>query len=425
MDTVGRGIRVALAIAWKELQVTARDRGLLAVLFLLPLIFASLFSLSQQEDVDEATGVARIRVEVFVVNEDEGRFGRQVADALRQLPVLDVETLGSVEEADRRVSEGERTAAIVIPAGFSDRIDAYEPSAVKVIVDPVQAAIGGVVMGVTNFAVTPAAIEGELAHGVDTFMARTGALEGATPELVRANEARTVGAIMTQLRSMASDPGIVLVSEDVDDGEVSEPVNLFDVFMPAFAVMFAFFLTGHIGQTFHRERDAGTFRRLLAAPVGASAMIAGPMLAYVIIVVAQVVFLFGIGAAVFGMDIGDSLLGLLAVSGALGLVVATFGLLLGALAGSGRQADLLGTLIAFALPFLSGIFPMTAPRPEYLAGGLFAEVGRFVPHQHAAEGYRLVMSGEGTLETVLFRVGVLLLFAAVFFVLAMRRLRFD
>jgi ABC-2 type transport system permease protein len=395
------------------------------VLFLLPLIFASLFSLSQQQGVDESTGVAPITVEIFVVNQDEGRFGGRIVDALRQMPMLDVRPLGSAEDADRRVGEGERTAAVIIPAGFSDRIDAYEAADVQVVVDPVQQAMAGVVTGLANFAAAPAAIEGELAHGVGTFVSQTGALEGAPPELVRANEARIVGAIMTQLQAMESDPTIAVVSEELGGETPQEPINLFDLFMPAFAVMFAFFLTGHIGETFHRERDAGTFRRLLASPLTRAAMVAGPMLAYVIVVVLQIVFLFGIGAALFGMDIGDSLVGLLAVSIALGFVVATLGLLLGVLTRTGRQADVVGMLVAFALPFISGIFPMTGFRAEYLAGGLQADIGKVIPHQYAAEGYRLVMSGEGTVETVLIQVAALLVFAAIFFVLALRRLRFD
>jgi ABC-2 type transport system permease protein len=149
------------------------------------------------------------------------------------------------------------------------------------------------------------------------------------------------------------------------------------------------------------------------------------MLAYVIIVVLQVVFLFGIGAGLFGMDIGDSLLGLLVVSVALGLVVASLGLFLGVITRTGRQADIVGMLVAFVLPFISGIFPMTGLRAEYLSGGLLGSIGMFSPHMHAAEGYRLVMSGEGTLDAVLVQVAALLVFAAVFFVLAIRRLRFD
>jgi ABC-type multidrug transport system permease subunit len=148
------------------------------------------------------------------------------------------------------------------------------------------------------------------------------------------------------------------------------------------------------------------------------------MLAYMAIVVLQVVFLFGIGAGLFKLQIGNSLPGLLVVSLALGLVVATFGLLIGVITRTGRQADTLGTLAAFVLPFISGIFPMNSIQPGYLSGGVLATIGTYIPHMHAAEGFRLVMTGEGTVETVLIQVGALLVFAVVFFAIASRRLRF-
>jgi ABC-2 type transport system permease protein len=415
-------IRATAAVAWKELQVTLRDRGLLAVLFLLPLTFASLFSLSQQGAVDEATGAATITVDVFVVNEDKGEYGRQVVDALKQVAMLDVVELGTAQDADTRVGQGERTAAIIVPADFSEAIDAYRPTQVRVVVDPVQQAIAGVVVGLTNFAASPVSIQGELLQGTRTFLDQTGVLDGAPPEAVRAVEAQTVGAIMAQLQAMQQDPAIAVASEDLVKDP--KPVNLIDSFMPAFAVMFAFFLVGHVGQTFHRERDEGTFRRLLASPLSRAAIIGGPMAAFMAVVVLQVVFLFGIGAGVFKLQLGNSLPGLLGVSLALGLTVSTFGLMVGTLTGTGRQADTLGSLVAFVLPFISGIFPMNSLEPAYLSGGPIATIGTFIPHMHAAEGFRLVMTGEGTLETVLVQVGYLLAFSVVFFAIARWRLRF-
>jgi ABC-2 type transport system permease protein len=416
-------IRATLAITWKELQVTFKDRGLLAILFALPLVFASLFSLSQQGAADLATGAIPLTVEVFVVNDDDGLYGAQVAEILGQMAILRVEEIDSAAEADERVGNGERAAAIIIPAGFSAGIDAYEPTRLAVVVDPVQQALAGVVVGLANFAATPVSTQGELLEGTRRFIEEAGVLDGAPPEGKAAVEAQTVGAIMEQLQQMQTDPPIAVIGENPTGS--GESVNLMDSFMPAFAVMFAFFLVGHVGQTFHKERDEGTFRRLLASPLSRASMIAGPMVAYTIVVVLQVVFLFGVGAGLFKLELGDSLLGLLAVSVALGLTVATMGLLVGVITRTGRQADTLGTLVAFVLPFISGIFPMGGFEPTYTAGGTIGMIGMFIPHMHAAEGYRLVMTGEGTPETVLVQVAILLLFAAVFFALASRRLRFD
>jgi ABC-type multidrug transport system permease subunit len=80
--------------------------------------------------------------------------------------------------------------------------------------------------------------------------------------------------------------------------------------------------------------------------------------------------------------------------------------------------------VAFVLPFISGIFPMGGFDPSYMSGGIIGTIGTFIPHMHAAEGYRLVMTGQGTVETVLIQTVALLVFALVFFLLAVRRLRF-
>ncbi len=416
------GLRPTLAIAWKELQVTFRDRGLLAILFLLPLVFASLFSLSQQGAADQATGAVPMTIDVFVVDEDDGAYGAQVASVLGRMSVLRVEELTSAAEARDRIGQGERTAAVIIPAGFSAAIDAYTPTRLEVVVDPVQQALGAVVVGLSNYAASAVSIQGELLEGTRRFVDQSGVLASAPPEVQAAVEAQTVGAIMAQLQEMQAAPPIRVET----DGPTSsgKPVNLMDSFMPAFAVMFAFFLTGHIGQTFHKERDEGTFRRLLAAPLSHASIIAGPMVAYTLVVVIQVTFLFAIGAGVFKLNLGDSLAGLVAVSLALGITVACFGLMLGVVTRTGRQADIAGTLTAFVLPFISGIFPFGGFDPAYLAGGTIATIGMFIPHMHAAEGFRLVMTGQGTFETVLVQVLFLLGFAAIFFGIASRRLRF-
>lgn len=67
---------------------------------------------------------------------------------------------------------------------------------------------------------------------------------------------------------------------------------------------------------------------------------------------------------------------------------------------------------------------MNSLEPSYLAVGVLGTIRTYIPHMHAAEGFRLVMTGEGTIETVLIQVGWLLAFAAVFFVIARRRLTF-
>ena len=124
-----------LSVAWKEIQLILKDRGSLAVLFLLPLLLGSLYgsiNLKMAGNGDDPT----ILLDVCLVNEDAGIFGEQVAEALRGIEELKFETFDTVAEAEQRVADGEATAAIVIPADFTQKIDAYTPTAIQVIVDP-------------------------------------------------------------------------------------------------------------------------------------------------------------------------------------------------------------------------------------------------------------------------------------------------
>ncbi|MGD8856209.1 MAG: ABC transporter permease [Chloroflexota bacterium] len=407
------------AIAWKNLLVLSKDRGELAILFLMPLLFASLIGVSAGGGGNgEETSV---RFDVYVVNNDEGPFGKMVEDILAEMPILRIEKLDSAAEADQLVAEGERLAAIVIPANFSQQIDAYDPTEVTVVVDPVNQEYAGQVTGLVNYAVAPPSVQGELQHGIRQVLNESGVLDKAPPEMRQAAEAQILGAIMTQLQVMETDPPIVVTTEEETE-EVEEAFNPFAIVIPNFAVMFAFFLMGTIAQAMHTEKDHGTFRRLLAAPLDRAAIIGGTMIAFMIVVFLQVIFMFSIAAGVFNMPLGHSVGGLLLITFTLSLAATSLGLLLAAVTRDGKQAGTVGMILGFVLAGLGGTIISFR---IYQAGGPLQIVGMLTPHAHASEGFqRLTVDGLG-LAGVAPQGLILLGFALVFFVAAMYLLKFE
>ena len=88
-------IRDTLAMAWKEIQVLLKDRGALAVLFLLPLLFGSLYgSINLQAAGGSDDPI--ILLHVGLVNEDTGIFGSEIAKALRTIDELSLESIADV-----------------------------------------------------------------------------------------------------------------------------------------------------------------------------------------------------------------------------------------------------------------------------------------------------------------------------------------
>jgi ABC-2 type transport system permease protein len=243
--------------------------------------------------------------------------------------------------------------------------------------------------------------------------------------MVQAAEAQSVGAIMTQLQAMQEDPAIVVESETQIDEEGGgwSPSDIFIFFMSAFAVMFSFFLVGVIGQSLHREKDHGSFRRLLAAPISRASIISGNSLAYMVLVALQVIFLYGFSAVAFGMPLGDRPLLLILITIVQGVTVATMGLMIAAIARSSKQADNVGLMLGFVLAGLGGGIPVGPAL--YEQGGFLGIVSNLTPHAHAIYGYRMIMGGSGTSGEILLQIGILALFAVAFFAVAIWRLKWE
>jgi len=317
------------------------------------------------------------------------------------------------------VADAQALAAIIIPADFSQKIAAYEPTQVQVIADPAQEIAAGIISGIMNQVLGEVQVVGEISYGIRSVFAASGVLDGVSPQMQRAAEAQSLGAIMTQLQTMRQNPTIAVRREDMAGVAAAEPVNVFAYVVPNFAVMFSFFLVGVIAATLLREKEEGSFRRLIAAPIPRGTIITGKMLAYMLIVVLQVVVLFGVANLAYDMPLGNSPLGLLLLSVALAMSAAALGLLLATWAKTSSQADSLGTIIGFVLAGLGGCIV------SFSEGSFMSVVSRFTPHGHALTGFYGLLNGRFGVIDVLPQVGMLLGFTAVFFLIAMWQFKFE
>jgi ABC-2 type transport system permease protein len=187
--------------------------------------------------------------------------------------------------------------------------------------------------------------------------------------------------------------------------------------------MFIFFIVGVESSSLLHEREAGTLRRLLAAPIPRWTIIAGKMLAYGLLVILQVVVLFTIGYLLFNITLGNSPFALVAITLAVAFVAVSLGMLVAAFAKTPNQADNIGMVLGFVLAGLGGAFP-TWP-PLFRSEGFIGVLSKFTPHAHALEGYYSVMAENAGLANILPQLGFLLLMGLVFFLVAVWRFRFE
>ena len=366
-------IKDALTVARKDLQILFQDRGELIVLFLMPIMFASILG--------TAFSGGTPGLSIYLVNQDTGEVGAQIASILDRIDALHITKLDTVEQADRKIANGEALAAVVIPADFSQKIDASAQARVRVIVDPTQQQFGSIVTGIMD-AVVPAVIKFQLGEALQ-------------------------------------EPLITVRSEDLEGIKSQELDSAYSYTTPAYAVMFAFFIVGTIAGSLLAEKETGTFLRLLAAPIHRGAIIFGKMLAFVLVVGLQVLVVFGVGNVFFDIPLGNSPLGLLLLTLALALTATSLGMLVAALSRTRGQVAAVGMVISLVLAILGGV---AIPIPEE---GFLHVLSLFTPHAHALEGFlKLTTQGAGVVE-VLPQAGLLLGVAAMFFSVAVWRFKFE
>ena len=424
-------VRNSLRMARKDLKLFFKDKGQLAVIFGLPLLLGLMFSWMAVSAIGAVrpSGEPKLVIKTYVVNEDQGPFGAQVEEVLRGIQVLRLIPSQTADAADEYVAEGKAAAAIIIPADFSTKLGANQPVRVQVIKDPTKQIEAQTVAQILDDALTELSAMAEIEHGIRAVYAKTGALEGADPEEARAAQAQMMGAIWTGVQEIRRNPAIAVEREDLA-GEravlsINSQVSVF--YMPLFATMFAFFLVGFMAESILGEKEAGSFRRLLVAPIHRGTVIAGKMLAFIGVVFLQMLLLFGLGSALFEMPLGASPLALVALTLALALASTGMGMALGSLARTKKQAGNIGMVLGFALYLASGLTSSSAylSNSAFQSEGLTYYLAMLTPQAHAYDGYMKLMLHSGNLADILPNMLALVGFGVVFFLVGVWRFKYE
>jgi ABC-2 type transport system permease protein len=200
--------------------------------------------------------------------------------------------------------------------------------------------------------------------------------------------------------------------------------TFFAYLFPGLTVMFIFFIVPMSSGAILNEREIGTLRRLLTAPIPRRAILAGKILAYMSLAILQVVVIFAIAGALFGTPLGKSAIGLVVLTLVVAFTAAAMGIMVAALAKTEKQADSIGLILAFVLAGLGGAMAMSA-QPLYRTGGFISILSGLTPHAHAVESYYMLMAENASFVQILPHVGILLGMGIIFFLIGVWRFKFD
>ncbi len=183
--------------------------------------------------------------------------------------------------------------------------------------------------------------------------------------------------------------------------------------VPAWALFGMFFIVVPLGGALIREKQDGTLARLLVMPVPYVALLAGRLMAYVLVCLAQfgIILLMGryvlplLGAPV--LELSGSPLAMVAVVISAGLAAAGYGMLLGTISTTYEQASMFGAVSVVIAAAIGGIMV-----PVYVMPDSMRVLSHFSPLAWGLTALTDIFARQADLFDVLDRIGRLLAFAA-------------
>ncbi len=421
------------ALVRKDIQLFFVDRRALLMSFAIPIAIGSFFGYVLGGAGDQAN---QSKIPVLAVDQDHSAISRDIVARLSGEKALEVKP-SNPSDARAAVRKGSATVAVIIPPNFGqDAGRAFfsprQKPEIAVLFDPSHTAERAMVTGI---------LAGDVMQGVSKEMF-TGATGRAMVKDSLAQVQQIPGlpdADKKPLEDLLRSVDRWNQSGQGTDGALSRGLSMpfvtreeavtarrntkYNGYAHAFAgmvVQFVLFLGIDVGIGLLQQRQRGLWKRLRAAPLSRGVLLGSRAASAAILafLVVQVNFLFA--RLVFGVKVEGSMLGFLAVSAAFALMTAGFGMLVASLGKTPEATRGLSIFATLIVVMLGGAWIPMFLFPQWLQ-----KLTVIVPTRWAMDGFEAMTWRGLGLEAALPPIGVLLLFAAVFGILAVARFRWE
>ncbi len=361
------------------LMALRRDRGALAMSFILPVAFFSIFAV-----IFGGRREVTPRVNVIVVDEEQSQASQTLVRGLsgESLNVFDrPASRGGVEQPNytatsalAAVKAGVAPVALVIPKGFG----VAHPQ-VEMLKD-------------SSDMVAPQLVTGLLQ-------------KVAITEVLKAIGQRAGGGM-----------GIAVEARDVVGEKKNNPMVSF--YAAAIGVMFLLFSASAAGGSLLDEAESGTLDRVLSSRVTMGMLLAGKLCYCALLAFAQLDIMFLWAWLVFKVDFPSHVAGFVVMGLSTAFAVAAFGMLLASLCRTRAQLGPVSTLVVLMMSSIGG-----SMFPRFLMPEAMQKAGLLTINAWAIDGFTKVFWRDEPVSHLWPQVAVLIGAAVVLFVIARRLAR--
>ncbi len=366
-------------LGWLHLK---RDRVALALTFILPIVFFSIFA-AVFSDLDTEHLEA---LDTVLVLEDQGPTGERFATLLEQEPALriqrvEAESINAARHfAVETIRQQEADVGIVIPVGFAAGLveSGEEAQAIEVLADSANPLVAELATGILGSVALRLTFE------------QLGVIEQSSG------------------REALESPFTFEIADVVGNATDKSAVAFFSA---GIGVMFLLFAVSGRSGILIDEKESGVLRRILASRLGLAQLLLGHWLFLAVLGFVQVTVMFVWGWAAFGLDLwtADHLSGFVVMTAVSAAAAAAFGLFLASLCRTRIQLAGVSAVVILVMSALGG-----SMFPRYLMPEGLKKLGLLTFNAWALDGYQKVFWYETGLADLKPQVLVLLMVTVVF-----------
>lgn len=406
-----------------------RDRGALALSFILPVVFFSIFAV-----IFGGRRNATPRVTLLVVDDDHSSASQRLVQGLKQEGSLVVEARPApvkgeeqpeytAATAEAAVKTGTAPVAVIIPQGFGANPISFGPAdasrpKIQLLEDSSDLVAPQVVSGLLQkIAMTslPDVMAEQGSKYIDQFAG------GLTREQRNRIE-QSLAYLRKQQDATASasgngSGGIVAVSSRAVVGQnKNNPMVSF--YAAAIGVMFLLFTASGAAGALLDEAESGTLDRVLSSRVTMTTLMLGKLTFNSLLAFSQLLLMFLWGWAVFRLDFWSHIPGFIVMGISSAVAVAAFGILLASICRTRAQLGALSTLVILVMSSIGG-----SMFPRFLMPQAMQKAGLLTINAWAIDGFTKIFWRDEPVSHLWPQLSVLLAIAVVLFGIARRAAR--
>jgi ABC-2 type transport system permease protein len=402
-----------------------RDRGALALSFVLPVVFFSIFAV-----IFGGQRNSTPKIKLLVADEDHSAVSRRLIAGLqregslvvktRPDPVKDVEQPEySTATAEAAVKTGAAPVALVIPHGFGENPIAIGPASpdrptIQLLEDPSDVIAPQVIAGLLQKVAMTSLPDLMAEQGSKYFDQFAGGLTKEQHD--RLNDGlrflRDRQASGTEGSGSGSGGIIAVTSRAVLGGNKRDMISFYAA---AIGVMFLLFTASGAAGALLDEAESGTLDRVLSSRVTMTKLMLGKLAYNSLLAFSQLVVMFLWGWAVFKLNFWLHIPGFLVMGVCTAVAVAAFGLLLASICKTRAQLGALSTLVILIMSSIGG-----SMFPRYFMPEGMQKAGLFTINAWAIDGFTKIFWYEEPISHLWPQVAVLLAIGVGLFLIARR-----